>query len=184
MSPLGGAVVNADTRSAGATASCGMPWYVLQTQRHREAVAQGILAERNVRSYLPLMVLWPRPVVGSAIAPMFPGYLFVQAALTDDFSRIAWTPGVKEFVRFGMEPASVEDSVIAFLHRREGADGLIRCQEGVREGTEVCITHGPFRGLTAIVEQRLPARERICVLMNLLRRETRVQLPENWVRRA
>jgi transcription antitermination factor NusG len=159
-------------------------WYVLQTHRHRERVAQVFLAERAVASYLPLIVQWPRPAVGSAIAPMFPGYLFVVAGLASDFTRIAWAPGVKEFVRFGDGPASVDESVITFLRSREGADGLIRCQEGVREGTEVRITHGPFRGLTAIVEQRLPARERICVLMNLLQRATRVQLPEKWVRQA
>ncbi len=184
MSPLGGAIADAEPPFPEMASGAGVNWYVLQTQRHRERVAQVFLAAGDVLTYLPRIVQWPRPAVGSAVAPIFPGYLFVQAALTDDFTRIERTPGVKEFVRFGAQPATLDETVIAFLRSREEADGLIHCDEGVREGAEVRITHGPFRGLTAIVEQRLPARERICVLMNLLQRETRVQLPEKWVRQA
>jgi len=184
MSPLGGAVLSAETRSSGVDASCSAAWYVVQTQRHRERVAQRVLCERNIASYLPLIVQWPRPVVGGAVAPIFPGYLFVHATLENDFARISWTPGVKQFVRFGAEPAVVDRSIIAFLRSREGADGLIRYDPGVRAHSEVRIVHGPFRGLTAIVEQRLPARERIAVLMHILQRETRVELPEKWVRQA
>jgi transcription elongation factor/antiterminator RfaH len=178
------AVEPAETWPSGVDTSCDAAWYVLQTQRHRERVAQGVLAEREVLSYLPMIEQWPRPVVGSAIAPMFPGYLFVLARLANDFTRIARTPGVKEFVRFGVDPATVDEGVIDFLRSRECPDGVIRYDQGPKERSEVRIIQGPFRGLTAIVEERLPARERICVLMHILQRETRVELPERWVRLA
>jgi transcription antitermination factor NusG len=147
-------------------------------------VAKAVLAEREVLSYLPMIEQWPRPVVGTAIAPMFPGYLFVQVRLTNDFTRIARTPGVKEFVRFGADPPTVDENVIGFLRSRESPDGVIREERGPKRKSRVLIVHGPFRGLTALVEERLPARERICVLMQLLQRETRVELPERWVRMA
>jgi transcriptional antiterminator RfaH len=147
-------------------------------------VAQRALTERNIFSYLPQCAQWPRPVVGGAIAPLFPGYLFVHAALADVVARIAWTPGIKDFVRSGAEPASVDDSVIALLRSREGPDGVIRYNERARSTSEVRIVRGPFRGLTAIVEERLPARERVQVLMYLLHRSTRVELPETWLRQA
>ena len=162
----------------------GAAWYVLRTQPHRERVAEQFLAERHVASYLPRMAHWPGPALGAAIRPIFPGYLFVCAVLTDAAVRIMRTPGVKEFVRFGAEPASVDESVIAFLRAREGPDGLIRCDQGARTDSEVRIVQGPFRGLTAIVEERLPARQRIRVLMEILQRTTRVELPEKWVRQA
>ena len=44
------------------------------------------------------------------------------------------------------------------------------------------VVDGPFRGLTAVVEQRLPARDRIRVLMHVLQRQAAVELPERWVR--
>ncbi|MBP1685012.1 MAG: NusG antitermination factor [Deltaproteobacteria bacterium] len=162
----------------------GAAWYVLRTQPHRERVAEQFLAERNVASYLPQMARWPGPVLGAAIRPIFPGYLFVFTVLAEAAVRIMRTPGVREFVRFGGEPASVDEAVIAFLRAREGPDGLIRCDQGVRENAEVRIVQGPFRGLTAIVEERLPTRQRIRVLMEILQRTTRVELPERWVRQA
>jgi transcriptional antiterminator RfaH len=158
-------------------------WYVVQTKRHRERAAQEYLKDRGVSSYLPQIVQWPPPAVGSAIAAMFPGYLFVYCALAEEFVRISWTPGVKEFVRFGGTPAAVDSSIIDYLRGREGSDGLIRCREEIAERSEVRITRGPFRGLTAIVEQRLPARERVRVLMELLQRTTVVELPERWLAR-
>lgn len=159
-------------------------WYVLQTNRHKEEFAQVSLKRRDIATYLPRIVLWPRPAVGSAIAPMFPGYLFARVSLVEDFSRFSWTPGVKAFVSFGDGPAPIDASAIEFLKKREGPDGLIRCGTIVDDGSEVRIVNGPFRGLTGIVERRLPARERVCVLIDLLQRQTRVELPERWVRQA
>ena len=157
-------------------------WYVVQTKRHREHAAHAILTERGFSSYLPRIIQWPRPAVGSEVAPMFPSYLFVHLDLAQDFYRVSWTPGVKAFVTFGGSPAALEPAVIAFLKEREGPDGLIRCGTGIVENSVVRITGGPFRGLTAVVEQRLPARERVRVLMDLLHRRTPVELPERWVR--
>jgi transcriptional antiterminator RfaH len=159
-------------------------WYVLRTQPHRERVAQQCLVERHVTSYLPLILQWPRPAAGNATRPMFPGYLFVRTALAEQSMRIERTPGVKAFVRFGADPAAVDEEVIAVLRSRESPDGLIRYDQHVQEDSEVRVVRGPFCGLTAIVEQRLPARERIRVLMHILQRTTRVELPEAWVRRA
>jgi hypothetical protein len=36
----------------------------------------------------------------------------------------------------------------------------------------------------AILEQRLSGRERVLVLLDVLQRQTRVELPETWVRLA
>jgi transcriptional antiterminator RfaH len=159
-------------------------WYVVETQRHREPVARAILAERGIASYLPFVAQWPRPAVGAATAPLFPGYLFVHAALDADAHRIMRTNGVKTFVSFGGAPVPIDDVVIEFLRGREGPDGLVRCGEPTLDGAEVRIVQGPFRGFTAVVTERLPARERVRVLMEILRRQTHVELPERWVRRV
>jgi transcription antitermination factor NusG len=157
-------------------------WYVLQTNRNRERLAQLALGQRGIASYLPRIVQWPAPAVGSPVGPLFPGYLFVQMNL-DDAARVSWTPGVKAFVNFGGGPVAIDASAIAFLREREAADGLIH-QEPLPAAQEVRIVNGPFRGLTAVVERRLPARERVRVLMQILRTDTPVELPARWVRQA
>jgi len=159
-------------------------WFVVQTKRHREEFAQASLGERDIATYLPRIVQWPRPAVGSDVAAMFPSYLFAQLALPDDFYRVSWTPGVKALVSFGGGPAAVDAAVIDLLRSREGPDGLIHYDDRPRPKSEVRIVSGPFRGLTAVLEERLPARERVRVLMRLLHRETPVELPETWIRQA
>lgn len=158
-------------------------WYVVETQRHREPVARAVLAERGIVSYLPFVEHWPRPAVGAAIGPMFPGYLFVHTALDEQAHRIMRTNGVKAFVCFGGGPVPLMEDVIHFLRSREDPDGVIRCGRLDTDGTSVRIVNGPFRGLTAVVTERLPARERVRVLMDILQRQTAVELPEKWVRR-
>jgi transcriptional antiterminator RfaH len=158
-------------------------WYVVETQRHREPVACAVLAERGITTYLPRVEQWPRPAVGGAIAPMFPGYLFVQIAFDEQGHRVVRTNGVKAFVAFGGEPVPVVPEAIDFLRSREGSDGLIRCGAVGGDGAAVRIVDGPFRGLTAVVTERLGAHDRVRVLMEILQRQTAVELPERWLRR-
>ena len=160
-----------------------LAWYVVQTKRHAERHACIQLGQRAIKSYLPLIVEWPRPAVGSDIQPMFPEYVFVQAVLPTAFHRVAWSPGVRNFVSFGGEPATLDDSHIDFLRSQEGPDGLIRRPDDALTRTRVRITDGPFRGFTALLERRLPARDRVLVLLNILQRETRVELPDRCVGR-
>jgi transcription antitermination factor NusG len=51
-------------------------------------------------------------------------------------------------------------------------------------GSEVVITDGPLRGFIAVVERRLSARQRVLLLLDILQRQTRVELPERWIRQA
>ena len=84
---------------------------------------------------------------------------------------------------FGDGPARVGQEAVAYLRSRAGADGVIEI-DPVVAGREVTITGGPLRGLAAVVERRLSARQRVLVLLDLLQRQTRVELPECWLRLA
>ena len=160
----------------------GSAWYVVETKRHREQVAGAFLARHGITSYLPRVAQWPRPAVGSDVAPLFPGYLFVRVAIEQQYQQVTRMIGVKTFVSFGGAPVPLTDEVIEMLRRREGPDGLIRYDGSLRAHGEVRVVDGPFRGLTAVVEERLPARERVRVLMHVLQRQAMVELPQRWVR--
>ena len=158
-------------------------WYAVTTKRHREQAAQARLEHEGVATYLPALAQWPPPAVGNEIGPMFPCYLFVRATMPDDFYRVNRTPHVRGFVTFGSGPAQVAETVVSFLRSREGPDGIIR-YEPLPHGRPVRIITGPFKGFVAVVEQRLTARQRVRVLLDLMQRQTRVELPEKWVRQA
>jgi len=159
-----------------------MTWWVVETQRHREPATRTRLEQQGLAAYLPLMRQWPRPAVGSDVAPLFPGYLFVRASARR-LHRVQHTPGVRGLVVFGGEPARLNDAVIDFLRAREGADGIVRT-DPLPGGAAVRITNGPLRGLVAVLDSRLIGRERVLVLLDILQRQTRVEMPETWVCRA
>jgi transcription antitermination factor NusG len=158
-------------------------WYVAQTKRYAERRASLQLERYGLSSYLPLYVEWPRPPVGSDIGPLFPGYLFVRA-LDRQYPVILRTPGVRSLVCFGDIPATLDDAHIDLLRSREDPDGLIRHGNGIDVGGDVCVIDGPFRGFRAVLERRLPARDRVLILLSILRRDARVELPASYVARA
>jgi transcriptional antiterminator RfaH len=157
-------------------------WQVVATRRHKERAAQAAVELLGVPTYLPLLQQWPRPAVGAEIGPMFPGYLFAYVT-PRDVHPVGRTGGVRGFVNFGGAPARLDDAVVDFLRSREDADGVIRAAP-LPLGSEVVITDGPLRGFIAVVERRLSARQRVLLLLDILQRQTRVELPEQWIRQA
>jgi transcription antitermination factor NusG len=155
---------------------------VVQAKRHKERAVQIGLAREGIPTYLPLLRQWPRPAVGGDVGPMFPGYVFCQPG-PEQLGAVTSCCGVVRLVNFGDGPARVGPEVVAYLRSRAGADGVIEI-DSVVAGREVTITDGPLRGLAAIVERRLSARQRVLVLLDLLQRQTRVELPECWLRLA
>jgi transcription antitermination factor NusG len=155
---------------------------VLRAKRHRERQVRAALERDDVPVYLPMVREWPRPAVGGDVLPMFPGYLFCQPA-PEQRERVETTSGVAGFVRFGERAATVPPEVIGYLRSRAGSDGIITLDLDLA-GRQVTITDGPLRGLSAVIDRRMTARQRVLVLLDLLQRPTRVELPDRWLRLA
>jgi len=161
-----------------------LQWFVVSTKARREKFAQEQLGRRGVDTFLPRILesacLRPTPIV----APLFPGYLFVRIDLEDQYFDVVWTPGVRRFVGFGASPCPVDDAVIDFLHARIGKEGILRHVPVLRQGDVVRIKRGPFEGLVGIIENPGCGRGRVRVLMELLRRQTRVEVPQQILERV
>jgi transcriptional antiterminator RfaH len=157
-------------------------WYVLQTKRHEEERAKRCAEGRGVICYLPRILLSPRPAVGSAIAPMFPGYLFAHVQEPGDFARLQWTPGVKSFVSFCGIAASIDSSIIEALRSREGAEGVISNSRYLSDQAEQRVPDRPLRGLFPVVDCDVSAQGRVQILMKLLQRSVSAEMSETLVR--
>ena len=159
-------------------------WYLLETKRHCETRARAYLQSKGVVTYLPMTHRWPRPAVGNAIGPLFPGYLFARLDLLTDHRAVSSAFGVKRFVAFGDNgPIEVPPAIIDLLHGRENHDGLVQC-EMAATGDAVRITHGPLKEYDGVIAGHLNGRERVIILMELLQRDVRVELPTSWIQRA
>ena len=158
-------------------------WFVISTKVRREHYAQEQLQRRGVETFLPRIVEHGRLRLTPNIAPLFPGYLFVHVDLEQQYFDVAWAPGVRKFIGFGALPSALDDALIDFLQARVGSEGVIRIVPAFKQGDLVRITHGPFEGLIGIIERPVSRQGRVRVLMELLRRQTRVDVPQRIVER-
>lgn len=152
-------------------------WFVLRSKPRKEDCAVRHLLRRGIEVFFPRIL---EPVgIGSgwATVPLFPGYLFVEITLHQDFHQIIWTPGVKGFVAFGDIPTAIQPGVVHFLRQEGGSDGVIRPTRRFHIGDRVQIKRGPFAGLIGIIEKPCPEHGRIRVLMDFLRHGTAVEVP-------
>lgn len=163
--------------------SGGRQWFVVSTKPRRERFAREQLTLRGVETFLPRIVEPARTRGKVTVAPLFPGYLFLNIDLQQQYFDVVWTPGVRKFVSFGALPCPVDEQVIRFLHERTGEEGVLRVERVFVAGERVSIRSGPFEGLVGIIERPVCARGRVRVLMELLRRQTRVEVPQEMVER-
>lgn len=154
-------------------------WYLVYCKPRQESTARRNLERQGYVTYLP-RVRQPRRRQGratTAIAPMFPRYLFVRLNQeTDNWGPIRSTLGVVSLVRFGGTAAAVPDDLIAALRAREDEHGLqVLPAEQYRPGARVRITEGGFSGYEGIFLART-ARDRVTVLLQVLGRHTRATI--------
>lgn len=152
-------------------------WYVVRSKPRREQFAQAQLIRRGVETFLPRICERNRARAEPVVGALFPGYLFARVDLETQYTSVIWTPGVHSMVSFGDIPAPVEPDVVEFLQKRCGPHGLIVATPRFEAGDQVRIVGGPLAGLHGIVQERVSGRDRVRVLMELLRRRTQVTLP-------
>jgi transcriptional antiterminator RfaH len=164
----------------------GLRWYTIQTKPRKETVVEKRLLDLNVEVFLPWLRCRRR--IGSryhwTLAPLFPSYLFCRLDLILSGKAARYSPGVRDFVKFGNRIAEVGEEVIEAL--------LDRCPDGVAEvkplsygaGEPVKIREGPFAGFQAIFEREMTGSERVAILLELLGRQTRLVLSKELIDRV
>lgn len=155
-------------------------WYVAQTQARAEERARLNLERQGFRTYLPRYKRERRHARRRDVvkAPLFPGYIFVEL----DLDRSAWrsvngTFGVVQLVSTGERPAPVPAGVVEEITARAGADGLIELRPpSLRKGEPLEIVSGALAECRGFFE-RMSDRARVVLLLDLLGRKVRVEVP-------
>jgi len=151
-------------------------WFCLRTQQKREHIAAANLRLLNeVEVYNPQLQVRRRLPSGSVLVsePLFPGYLLTRFALDPMLDLVRFTAGVKYLVQFGTYLAPIPAREVEQLKQ------ALDCGEVVSEllpGEEVQVLHGPFAGLSAVIQRYLPAAQRVQVLLEILGRAASVEL--------
>ena len=150
-------------------------WYLVQCKSRQDERAEENLVRQGYTCYRPQftcerVVRGRRAVVCESL---FPGYLFIQLTLRDNWGPLRSTRGVLRVVAFGAQPLAIGDSVINELKLHE-AQGDV--QPELVSGEAVRINHGPFAELQAIY-LKMDGAERVVLLLNFLQRQQQVSLP-------
>lgn len=163
-----------------------MHWFVVHTKPRQELRALQNLQQQGYTCFLPLIRLEKirNKRVSIADDPLFPRYLFVQfdgLAGAQTWGPIRSTLGVSSLVRFGLEPARVDDALVAALQQKSAVDAAPKPL--FTAGEPLTIHDGPFAGLHAVY-QMADGEQRAMVLIDLLSKSVRLGIATASLRRA
>lgn len=166
--------------SADATA-----WYLVHTKPRLEDTALLNLERQGYSCYLPRLKA-EKIRRGKAVVvneALFPRYLFVRLDASgqgQSWAPIRSTLGVSSLVRFGSQPARVDDALVELLRSRELEQPQVAL---FTAGEAVRIAEGPFAGIEAIY-QAPDAERRSMILLEILSKPVVMRVETGHLRRV
>jgi transcriptional antiterminator RfaH len=164
-----------------------MHWYLVHTKPRQEQCALDNLHQQGYQCYLPTILVEKlrQGLLTIEEEPLFPRYLFIRLGRGD--SAKSWTPirstkGVSRLVRFGIEPARVDDRLIELLQMQE-ASIQAEPEPFFKPGERVRLTQTPFAGIEGIY-QMADSERRVMVLIEILSKPVAVRVAPASLRKA
>lgn len=154
-------------------------WYALFTKPHMERRVGEALADKGYEVFVPELEYHGKR--GTLLRKaFFPRYVFALFDWNDDVTLVRWTRGLTSLVMFDGQPADIPEALIVELRTAlESLDGDAFLRP--KPGDPIRITSGPLKDLDAVFDARLGEQGRVIVLLEILGRETRVEIGERRI---
>ena len=145
-------------------------WYVIQTKPKKEEEARSYLSARGIEIFSPLMEISAlrNGRMGKELKPLFPGYIFGNFDLEQNYPLVRWGRGVKKVLSFGGYPTPLSEELVEIIRERADTQGIVRLKHHFNANDVIRITAGPLRDLLGIFERWISDRERVRILLNLM----------------
>ena len=160
----------------------GKRWYAVRTKPNKESYAKENLLRQGFEVYLPVVKRLVSHAGKKAFLPrpFFAGYLFVGLRPEErNWTAINSTYGVLCAVHFGGVYPPVPEDLICELKAREDASGYVSLdllkRVPFRQGDKVVLKTG--EGMLEAIFQAMSSEDRAVVLVELLKREIKVEVP-------
>lgn len=176
----------------------GMNWFVLRVASNKESSVRDTLLRKVAIEHMTHLVgriLVPTEKTKTVKAgkqkvtetKLYPGYVFVEMKLEDDgripqdvFFLIKETTGVGDFVGTKGRPTPMKQHEI---EKMLAASLKVEDQPTIKlvfeKGENVTIKEGPFQGYEGTVDELLPEKGKVRVLVTIFGRQAPVEL-EEW----
>jgi transcriptional antiterminator RfaH len=155
----------------------GKVWFCLRSKPKHEHIAGGHLSKTGFEVFVP-RVRYQQHWKGGirwVTEALFPGYFFSSFDLATSFRQVTSSREVTGVVHFGTYCPAIPQNVIEELQRMVGETSLIVLDQPLSAGDSVKIISGKFEGLEAVVQNVMPGRQRVDLLMNFLGTQVCVQ---------
>src|ERR1035438_6359585 len=160
-----------------------LAWYCARTKPKHEHIAAATL-----RRDLGLEVFNPRlrseratfrGVIKRVSDPLFPCYIFIRCALEERLDQVRHTSGISSIVNFGGKIPEVPEPVIQELRDCFGTEESLDVDTCPGPGDGVTVNSGAFFGVQAVVLRAWPAKRRVEILLEILGRQTPMEVDSN-----
>jgi transcriptional antiterminator NusG len=172
-------------------------WYVVHTYSGHEQKAMQSLLERARtmgREELFDEVLIPEETVVEMVKgskrtskrKYFPGYILVRMELTDETWHIVrGTPKITGFVGDDKHPAPISEEEVARM-TQQIKEGATKPKPKIlfEQGENVRVVNGPFANFSGYIDEVMPEKEKLKVMVQVFGRATPVVLDYTNVEKA
>lgn len=146
-------------------------WYVVRSKPYKEKHLTAYVRAQGLGAYLPQLPAHPVNPRARTAKPLFPGYVFVQADLSEvGKSALRWMPLSRGLVYLGGEPAWVKEPVLEGIRQRVRALWEAEPESGPRfeHGERIWVREGVFEGYEGIFDAALAGGKRCRILLQML----------------
>ena len=159
-------------------------WYLAYTKPRQEQIALTNLEQQAFEAYLPLYKKFKKTEQGpvAQFEPMFPRYiLFRPSKAEQSISVVRNTKGIATIVRFGFEPALLNDELVQRIRLLEEDRNHATLQElsNLKAGQTVRLKHTALGGIEGLIQS--VSSKRVAVLLEILGRPTVVKVEHHQV---
>jgi len=172
-------------------------WYIVHTYSGHEQKAMRALLDRAKNMGMEEMfeeVLIPEETVVEMVKgekrtskrKYFPGYILVRMELTDEtWHVVRGTPKITGFVGGDKTPPSISDEEVARM-TQQIKEGAAKPKPKILfdEGENVRVVDGPFANFSGYVDEVMPEKEKLRVMVHVFGRATPVVLDYTNVEKA
>jgi transcription antitermination factor NusG len=166
-----------DEPAAGKGPKAATPWYAIWTNSHCEQRVNDQLAVKGFEIFFPKVSAGMRRGGRTAAdKPLFPGYLFVHAAIDkSSYIDIIKARGVVRILgdRWDALDAVPHEEIDA-VRRVIETGQIVVAHPHLTHGDRVRIMSGPLAGVSGIYLRHMPARGLLVVSIDLLQRSVAV----------
>ena len=153
-------------------------WFLVQFKHKCHFIAERNLKAQGYYTFLPMEenIVYRYGKNIATKTPLFPGYLFIEFSIAlDNWSGIRSTFGVSGLISQNNKPQIIPQSIMHELINRCDENGMLFPPKDIKKGDKIMVRNSAFSKFISTIDQ-IDSKNRIWVLVNILGRQSRVQV--------